>query len=196
MSLLATLRAKKQNREVATLTVAAGATHQGQGVPSVARVATVTVASSETQRIEGSNNPTRKAGHSGELTFEAPAANDGVVPDLAPATDPDFWCWPNSSAMNSWEIDTFTARLARFAEKGVSNADAERLADVLVQRDREGDDRRLCLECACLRGSGRWSCSNWRQALVGQQGLAHDLILMLQRCEGYRCGIGSKQIAK
>jgi hypothetical protein len=96
------------------------------------------------------------------------------------------YTWPNSQAMNPGEVDTFTARLARFTDKGVSYDDAERLADALVIRDREGDDRRLCLECVHLQGTGRWRCGNAKRADVAQQGLARDLVLMLQRCPGYR----------
>ena len=116
---------------------------------------------------------------------EAPAANDGLPPDIAPATDPDRWCWPHTQAMNTREIDTFTERLARFTEKGLTYGDAERLADALVIRDREGDDRRLCLECAYLQGDGRWRCGNWIQADMARDGLARDLVLMLQRCGGF-----------
>ena len=115
--------------------------------------------------------------------FEASeaAANDTTTP----AADPDRWCWPHSEAMNTVEISTFTARLARFTDKGVSHDDAERLADKLMIRDREGDDRRLCLECFHLQGAGRWRCSNWQAADVARVGLARDLELMLQRCPGY-----------
>lgn len=127
MRLLATLRAKKQNREVATLTVATDATHEGMQAPTVASVATVTVAT---------------------LKKTPWAANAPTTP--APATDPDRWCWPHSEGMNSREIDTFTARLARFTDRGLTLADAEQQADRLVIRDRYSDDRRLCLECAHL----------------------------------------------
>ena len=110
------------------------------------------------------------------------AAND-VVP--VPATDPDRWCWPSSPAMNTREIDQFLLRQSRFTDRGLSLDDAERLADKLVQRDREGDDRRLCLECAHLQGTGRWRCGNWKQADVATEGLARDLVFILQRCPGY-----------
>ena len=59
------------------------------------------------------------------------AANASATPNPAPATDPDRWCWPHSPAMNTTEVDTFTARLARFTDKGVSYDEAERLADAL-----------------------------------------------------------------
>lgn len=62
--------------------------------------------------------------------------------------DPDRWAWPHSTAMTGAEIDTFTVRLARFTDKGFSLNDGEALADRLVVRDRDGDDRHLCAECA------------------------------------------------
>ena len=111
---------------------------------------------------------------------ENPAAN-------APAIDPDRWCWPHGPAMNTAEIDTFTARLARFTDRGLILADAEALADKLVIRDREGDDRRLCLECASLNRGGR--CSNWQAAGVAIRArdaqLPGDFTTMLQRCGGF-----------
>ncbi|MDP2165935.1 MAG: hypothetical protein Q8K21_17285 [Hydrogenophaga sp.] len=100
--------------------------------------------------------------------------------------NPDRYCWPQSTAMNTVELDTFTARLARFTDKGMGLEDAERLADKLVGRDRESDGRRVCLECAHLQGHGRWRCSNWEKADTASQGLAPELVLALQRCSGYR----------
>jgi len=91
--------------------------------------------------------------------------------------------------MNTVEIDTFTARLARFTDKGLTLADAEQQADRLVIRDREGDGRGLCLECAHLHGAGRWRCGNWHRAEVATQlrdaHLPGALVLTLQRCPGF-----------
>ncbi len=105
----------------------------------------------------------------------------------------DASCWPHSTAMNGAEIDTFTARLARFTDRGLILADAERLADKLVIRDREADDRRVCLECVHLRHGGR--CGNWRAAGVAINAmdarLPGDFTAMLQRCDGYQSTINS-----
>lgn len=106
------------------------------------------------------------------------------------STDPDRWCWPHGPAMNTAEIDTFTARLARFTDKGLTLADAEALADGLVQRDREMDDRHLCLECVHLRGStGRWFCGSAVLAGIGPHAadaqLTSDLTHQPQRCAGF-----------
>jgi hypothetical protein len=115
------------------------------------------------------------------------AANDSVA---EPPMDPDRWCWPHSAAMNGQEIDTFTARLARFTDKGASLEEAERLTDKLVIRDREHDDRRLCLECEHLHFSGGHRCGNSRQsgiaAYLQNPPLLGDLAQRLQRCEGFK----------
>ena len=73
-----------------------------------------------------------------------------------------------------------------FGPKGQGEAvpDAERLADSLVNRDRDDDDRRLCLECRHLHGAGPYRCGNARAAGVHAD-LARDLVLILQRCHGY-----------
>lgn len=143
------------------------------------------------------------------------AANDGAAPwrvSVAPGTPPDALArlraaslaldkvqaaaasdtpdassWPLSTAMNGAELDSFTARLARFTDRGLILADAERLADVLVIRDREGDDRRVCLECASLHRGGR--CGHWQRAGIAIRAndarLPGDFTAMLQRCDGF-----------
>lgn len=120
--------------------------------------------------------PVQKAGS------DSPAANDGNP-------DPDRYCRPHSTAMNAREIDAFTARLARFTDKGLSLEDGEALANSLVMRDRESDDRRLCLECTHLGGTGAWRCGNWQRAGVAikarDAGLPRDLVRTLQRCDGF-----------
>lgn len=162
MSLLATLLAKKQNRAVATLTVATDATHEKEKIPTVARVATVTVAS---------------------LGNEKKAASDAI--DLSPVTDIDRWCWPHSLALNSKDIDIFIERMVYFTDRGVSYDEAERLTDKLVIRDREGDDRQLCLECMHLQGRGRWRCGNGKVVTTARNFLSNDFVLFLQRCDGF-----------
>lgn len=109
------------------------------------------------------------------------ASNDGQP-------DPDRWCHPVGEAMNTREIETFTARLARFTDKGAELEVAEWVADRLVIRDREKDDRTVCLECAHLQRGGR--CGNWQIAGVarraGDAQLATELVNALQRCSGFK----------
>ncbi len=117
--------------------------------------------------------------------LDRPAANDAALSDAA---DPDQSCWPRSVAMSAGEIETFLARQARFTDKGVSMDEAAVLADKLVNRDRDLDDRRLCLECVHFQGAGRWRCGNWKRAYVAPDGLARELAVMLQRCSGFGVG--------
>ena len=113
------------------------------------------------------------------------------VQEATPATN-DEW-WPYATAMTGPEIDTLTARLGRFVDRGLSLDDSERLADRLAVRDREGDDRRVCLECQHLRG--RWRCGNWQAAGVATNAmgaqLPGDFTTMLQRCDGHQSVINS-----
>lgn len=124
-------------------------------------------------------------GHIQKFAGEAPAAND---PAAGAARDPDRHCWPASEAMNTAEIDTFTARLARLTDRGLTLEDAERLADRLVIRDRGQDDRHSCFECTYLHHGGR--CGNWQRAGVAMRSsdaqLAPDFMHLLQRCDGFK----------
>ena len=140
-----------------------------------------------------------------------PATNDSKVAEIAriavanPETsatnntestplvvlDPDRWCYPHSDAMNGTEIDTFIARQDRFTSKGLPLLEVELLADKLVLRDRDVDDRRLCLECAHLSGHWQisWRCENWLTAGVAHHSrdahLPQALVCTLQRCQGF-----------
>lgn len=124
---------------------------------------------------------TNRDGLLAQLSHEA--SNDAIGAQRH--ADLDRYCWPHSNAMNGQEIETFKARLVRFTDKGLCPETAEREADRLVARDREGDDRRLCLECAQLQGTGRWRCGNWMAAEVAREGVAPELVRTLQRCFGY-----------
>lgn len=65
------------------------------------------------------------------------------------------------------------------------------MADMLVQRDRDVDDRRLSLECTHLAGFGpsSWRCGNWQAADVAirvqDNQLPGDFAPQLQRCDGF-----------
>jgi len=123
------------------------------------------------------------------LALDAQIQADGQFDNGA--VNPDRWCWPHSTAMNGAELDLLAARLARFTDKGVSQGDAEALADKLVIRDRDSDDRALCLECRHMAGYGpaSWRCGNWQAAgvAISQRAsqLPGDLVFQLQRCPGF-----------
>ena len=121
----------------------------------------------------------------------ASLALDAVILAAGVAADSDGWRWLNGAAMNTAELETFTARLCRFTDRGLIVAYAEALADKLVTRDREGADRRLCLECTNLAGHpGWWRCGAWKQAGVAivakDAGLGSDEVAMPRRCNGFR----------
>ena len=95
-----------------------------------------------------------------------------------PAADPDRACWPYSDAWTETEIGRYARRLLSFAGRGVEMSTAEALADKLVGRDRDQDERRMCLECSnCQQGR----CTRWRAAGLGQPAIPGDLMTMLQR---------------
>lgn len=101
---------------------------------------------------------------------------------LSSPPDPDRWCWPHSDAMNGAELDRFAERARQFARRSISANAAEAMADRLVIRDRERDDRRTCLECTAFR-SGR--CDNYRHAGLRAPEVSRDLATLLQRCPGF-----------
>jgi hypothetical protein len=138
-------------------------------------------------------------------TFDSPVAT-GTAANAYSAgvstVDAALWCWPHSSAMNGREIDMFAARLSRFVTMGQRDA-AEALADKLVLRDRESDDRRLCLECAHAGPyeAGRLCCTNWKSAgfvtAASDLHLPAVLVAQLHRCADFSDqGFQSVQLPK
>ena len=99
--------------------------------------------------------------------------------------------------MTGAEIDTFAVRLHKFTDKGLPRAGGELLADKLVLRDREQDDRRVCLECKHFAGygAGSWRCGNWQAAGVAIRSrdaqLPADLVVQLQHCSGFTASLPS-----
>lgn len=131
------------------------------------------------------------------LAVQAPAILKKHDCSSAVMEHPDRWCWPHSLAMNGEEIDIFAIRLAKFKARGLSSVDGETLADKLVVRDREQDDRHVCVECEHLAGygAGSWRCCNWQTAEIAMRlrdaQLAADLVVQLQRCAGFGALLGS-----
>ena len=101
----------------------------------------------------------------------------------ASAADPDRACWPYTAAWTESEIGHYARRLLSFAGRGVEMSTAEALADRLVGRDRDADDRHLCLECTGMQ-QGR--CTHWRATGLGQPGIPAGMATTLQRCEVFR----------
>lgn len=77
---------------------------------------------------------------------------------------------PYRLAMSAREISRFMFRAQLFQQHGWPQERAEEWADRLVNRDRDGDDRRLCVECKYLLS--QWRCAE-REAVLAE---------VLQRC--------------
>lgn len=81
------------------------------------------------------------------------------------------------------EIESFNARFARLTAVGMSDEQAEALAERLVARDRQQDDRTICaVECRHFR-PGTNTCGNHRQADMPRE--LGDIAGMPQRCAGF-----------
>lgn len=166
-------------------------------VPSVPSVPLDFADVHETGQIEQISEAVSDPAKAADLMVNPPVAAKMAVsssklsPPLSSAAaempDPDRWCWPHSSAMTGREIDAMVERTSLFTRRGLGALEAELLADKLVTRDREWDDRRLCLECAHLSGgAGAMRCARWQQAGLGANGVPAGLHLVLQRCNGFK----------
>lgn len=155
---LANLMKRGSLRALATATLATPATDEPETTSPVATVATVAVA-------------------------EAPKAERdmSLASVAAEILDPDRWCWPYSDAMNGAELETMARRVAVFHRRGIRLDEAETLADSLVKRDRDLDNRRLCLECGALRPG--LVCSVPTKAGAGRT--VSGLVKMPQHCPGF-----------
>ena len=206
MSLIALL-AKGGLQDLATATVATVATDRAKALGSVAVVATVDVANCQNSLTSGALQTSAAKSQSPPLNEETIPRSDCSLPKLlttspaqgapisissrSPGSDSDRWCYPNSSAMNGNEIDTFSARLAIFSSMGLAFHDAEKLADILVLRDRKKSDFHHCLECSYLtaEASKTWRCGNvqfsetYRHTRSNQ--LLSGLTTGLHKCAGF-----------
>ena len=124
------------------------------------------------------------------LTVSVPADVEKADLNYAQMKDSDRWCWPHSSAMNGREIDIFLIRLEHFRSLGFGLNSAENLADRLIIRDRDLDDRVMCIECKYLHGL---ICRNWNKAgfAIKAEGanLPSSFTLLPQRCDGFKPAI-------
>lgn len=82
--------------------------------------------------------------------------------------------------------ESLSTRYARLKALGMSDDQADALAERLFRRDSEADDRRMCAaECQhFVRGR----CRN--AVAAGMHPELGDIATMLQRCHGYRPAVG------
>ena len=108
---------------------------------------------------------TQHADHQARAERSAIISADGVL----------YWEADDLAGLPAWtdaEITAFDMRVARSAWLGYS--DAKGRAERLLHRDREADDRRLCVECQHA-GPG-WRCAKREAFLLDQ----------LQRCPMFK----------
>jgi hypothetical protein len=73
------------------------------------------------------------------------------------------------------EMKRFLNRKKKLIEVGLTENEAETMAEILLNRDRDsGDDRKLCLECA-----------SWAKRCTTPKRGYCTVPTMLQRCDGF-----------
>lgn len=110
----------------------------------------------------------------GADVFHAAHETEAPLAPAAPDVSPVAW--------SGADIARFLDRRARLLRWGWPEADAEALAERLVRRDREGNDRVSCTDCRHYR-PGR--CGNHRRAGLGGADVGRALAGLLQRCQGF-----------
>jgi hypothetical protein len=107
----------------------------------------------------------QQADHEAKTERSAVISADGVP----------YWEADDQAGLPAWtdaEIVTFEKRVARSTWLGYP--DAKGRAEMLLHRDRDGDDRRLCVEC--LHAGSGWRCARRGGFLLDQ----------LQRCPMFK----------
>jgi hypothetical protein len=119
----------------------------------------------------------------------AAAANDADVPTAAtarssgnPYMTPEQGDRCHAGGWDDVEIATFMTRAKRFS--AIGRADAEHLAERLALRDRQTDDRRLCMECGELEFTGRCAAAR-RGDLAGADRRLEPVTTILMRCPAF-----------
>ena len=124
------------------------------------------------------------------VALQAEAADASTQPRCSgnPLMTPEQGDDCHAGGWEDAEIDAFTVRQVRFTRM-CRAADAEHLAERLTLRDRQHDDRRLCLECAARSEGGRCLVAA-RGRLPEADRRLEPVPTILQRCLGFRLAPG------
>lgn len=152
------LRDRASKRAATVATIATLLPAQGSKVAALAGVAGVT------------------APFAADVTQDARAGNPLMAVAQADRCHAGGW--------DDVEIATFTSRVVRFMRSGISATDADDLAERLTLRDRDLDDRHLCLECSHLMTSGRCAAAALGH-LEGADPRMQPVPTILMRCEQF-----------
>lgn len=81
-------------------------------------------------------------------------------------------------------VERLTKRINLFKRRGCNTEQAGGMAELLLLRDADMDDRRMCIECAHLQRDG--GCFAARQGwIAGASTNLTPVTNMLQRCERF-----------
>ncbi len=142
----------------------------------------------ETVEVQRDIRESALAGLGDEARREAYAVFEAASPPPPPRRSGNPLMTPeqgddcHAGGWDDAEIDAFTARQARFKRMG--RAEADHLAERLTLRDRQHDDRRLCLECAALADNRRCLVAA-RGRMAGVDRRLEPVPTILQRCPGF-----------
>jgi hypothetical protein len=127
-------------------------------------------------------------GHAGKC--RAFSAKPGRVPgSLLPRMSDEDMNRCHQPAWNDAEIALFVKRVGLLLRHGAGSDRADALAERLVLRDRDDDDRRMCLECAELAVSGRCLAAG-RGEIAGVDGKMEPVVNVLMRCPAFLPALG------
>jgi hypothetical protein len=122
--------------------------------------------------------PTRAATCKAFVERQRPATAP-EAPILTPEQRRRLWWGQPASAE---ELERMAARVARGERLGLSAREADAAADVLHLRDRDRDDRHLCLECQHVRADrAGWRCAALRGPIPSAW-----VTRQLQRCNKFK----------
>jgi hypothetical protein len=82
---------------------------------------------------------------------------------------------------NQEETEKLCRRYDRFILEGLSEEKAYELAEELIYRDRNGDDRRICFECKFYNGKIK-RCALYKDSYKQEY---QPMRFLLQRCVGF-----------
>ncbi len=126
------------------------------------------------------------ANKSGLIDWLKKAANDSIM--VAALTAPSGYEKRNHHGADNWsdsEIEAFNRRVVQFQNQGIDLSKAEAIAETLLVRDRDTDDRRMCVECLSL---AKFNCTTPKAADLTTRDV-RPIRFMLQRCDGFKARI-------
>lgn len=147
-------------------------------VSSVAALVVVTIGMESTGTIDvaAANDPSPGT--------TAPLVRRSANPHMTPEQGDEC----HGCGWDAAEIEAFVGRAAKFAQIG--RTDPEHLAERLTLRDRQADDRRMCVECRELESTGRCAAAR-RGEIVGADRRLDPVPNILMRCPAFKGAVSA-----